>query len=367
MNVKVGDKVRFLNDVGGGTVVKIIDRQSVMVLNEDDFEVPTPVSELVVIEVAADNNLRNNRSSVPEHNPKNQNIDNNNAEDDSNAQEPAPTLTDIFYPMVATDKENADYLREYLAFVQKSNHQGFDIYLINDSNYNVLYSIVTTDADECSESEAVGVLEANTKVQFSTLSMDSVNLIPAYTFHLTFYKKGSFKIKEPLARTIELNPVKFYKETSFVKNEFFDKNAMMIALIDEHAAADSIDNMPEKEFKKLMAEKIKGEKTEHKEFKSGKAIQSQIVEVDLHIHELLDDFRGLSNSEMLEIQMRKFREELDNAMRKGIKKIVFIHGVGAGVLKLEIRKELDRMKKKLDYQDASFKEYGYGATLVRIF
>ena len=116
-----------------------------------------------------------------------------------------------------------------------------------------------------------------------------------------------------------------------------------------------------------MAEKLKGEKTEHKEFKSGKAIQSQIVEVDLHIHELLDDFRGLSNSEMPEIQMRKFREELDNAMRKGIKKIVFIHGVGAGVLKLEIRKELDRMKKKLDYQDASFKEYGYGATLVRIF
>ena len=82
---------------------------------------------------------------------------------------------------------------------------------------------------------------------------------------------------------------------------------------------------------------------------------------------ILDDFRGLSNSEMLEIQMRKFREELDNAMRKGVKKIVFIHGVGAGVLKLEIRKELDRMKKKLDYQDASFKEYGYGATLVRIF
>ena len=366
MNVKVGDKVRFLNDVGGGTVVKIIDRQSVMVLNDDDFEVPTPVSELVVIEAAADSSLRNNRDSAPDQKTKNQQVTNNKADNDD-VQEPAPSLTDIFYPMVATDKENADYLREYLAFVPKSKQQGFDLYLINDSNYNVLYSIVATDADEQSQSEAVGVLEANTKVQFSALAMDSVNLIPAYTFHLTFYKKGSFKIKEPLSRTIELNPVKFYKEASFVKNEFFDKNAMMIALIDEHAAADSIENMTDKDFKKVVAEKLKGERTEHKEFKSEKATQSQIVEVDLHIHELLDDFRGLSNSEMLEIQMRKFREELDNAMRKGIKKIVFIHGVGAGVLKLEIRKELDRMKKKLDYQDASFKEYGYGATLVRIF
>ena len=366
MNVKVGDKVRFLNDIGGGTVVRIIDRQSVMVLNDDDFEVPTPVSELVVIESAADSRLRGSSTENKSEKPKPQSV--TTATDEQEESEEAPiSLTDIFYPPVAIDKENGNYLREYLAFVPKSNQQGFDIYLINDSNYNVLYSIVATDADEQSESEAVGVLEANTKVQFSSLAMDNVNLIPAYTFHLTFYRKGSFKVKEPLARTIELNPVKFYKETSFVKNEFFNKNAMMIALIDEHAAADSIENMSEKDFKKVVAEKLKGEKTEHKDFKSGKAIQSQIVEVDLHIHELLDDFRGLSNSEMLEIQMRKFREELDNAMRKGIKKIVFIHGVGAGVLKLEIRKELDRMKKKLDYQDASFKEYGYGATLVRIF
>ena len=366
MNVKVGDKVRFLNDVDGGTVVKIIDRQSVMVLNDDDFEVPTPVSELVVIESAADSRLRGSSTENKSEKPKSQSV--TPATDEQEESESAPvSLTDIFYPMVATDKDNADYLREYLAFVPKSKQQGFDLYLINDSNYNVLYSIVATDADEQSQSEAVGVLEANTKVQFTSLAMDSVNLIPAYTFHLTFYRKGNFKIKEPLSRTIELNPVKFYKEVSFVKNEFFDKNAMMIALIDEHAAADSIENMTDKDFKKIMTEKLKGERTEHKEFKSGKAIQSQIVEVDLHIHELLDDFRGLSNSEILEIQMRKFREELENAMRKGVKKIVFIHGVGAGVLKLEIRKELDRMKKKLDYQDASFKEYGYGATLVRIF
>ena len=366
MNVKVGDKVRFLNDIGGGTVVRIIDRQSVMVLNDDDFEVPTPVSELVVIESAADSRLRGSSTENKSEKPKPQSV--TTATDEQEESEEAPiSLTDIFYPPVAIDKENGDYLREYLAFVPKSNQQGFDIFLINDSNYNVLYSIVATDADEQSESEGVGVLEANTKVQFSSLAMDNVNLIPAYTFHLTFYRKGSFKVKEPLARTIELNPVKFYKETSFVKNDFFSKNEMMIALIDEHTAVDSVENMTEKDFKKVVAEKLKGEKTEHKDFKSGKAIQSQIVEVDLHIHELLDDFRGLSNSEMLEIQMRKFREELDNAMRKGVKKIVFIHGVGAGVLTLEIRKELDRMKKKLDYQDASFKEYGYGATLVRIF
>ena len=102
-------------------------------------------------------------------------------------------------------------------------------------------------------------------------------------------------------------------------------------------------------------------------FQSPKVNESEILEVDLHIHELLDDFRGLSNSEMVEIQMQHFHQQLNEAMKKGAKRVVFIHGVGAGTLKLEIRKELDRMKGKLDYQDASFKEYGYGATMVRIF
>ena len=46
------------------------------------------------------------------------------------------------------------------------------------------------------------------------------------------------------------------------------------------------------------------------------------------------------------------------------KKIVFIHGVGNGVLKNEIRKALEKKYKWHTFQDASFKEYGYGATMV---
>lgn len=364
MNVKVGDIVRFLNDVGGGKVVGIIDRNTAMVLNDDDFEVPMPKSELVVIESATDNQLRSEHK-----NSINNTLQANNQDDSesNDSQSPTPSIEEIFYPEVAIDKSNGDFLREFLAFVPKKQNQGFELYLINDSNYNVLYNIISTDSEEKSSSEAVGVLEANTKVQISTIATDDINIIPAYTCHLSFYQKGHFKVKEPLSRTIELNPVKFYKETSFVKNEFFNKNAMMIALIDEKAASDSLENMTEKDFKNLINQKKQGSAIEHKEFKSAKATPSQIVEVDLHIHELLDDFRGLSNGEMLEIQLKKFNEELDKALHNGTKKIVFIHGVGAGVLKLEIRRKLDQMKKKLDYQDASFKEYGYGATLVRIF
>jgi dsDNA-specific endonuclease/ATPase MutS2 len=62
--------------------------------------------------------------------------------------------------------------------------------------------------------------------------------------------------------------------------------------------------------------------------------------------------------------MSRFTIALDGAVRSKTKKIVFIHGIGNGKLKYEIRKTLDSKYSRLKYQDASFKEYGYGATMV---
>ena len=86
----------------------------------------------------------------------------------------------------------------------------------------------------------------------------------------------------------------------------------------------------------------------------------------LHIQELADDFANLSNAEILDIQMSRFTTALDGGIIAGTRRIVFIHGIGNGRLKHEILKTLDRKYPKLRYQDASFKEYGYGATMVII-
>jgi len=95
-------------------------------------------------------------------------------------------------------------------------------------------------------------------------------------------------------------------------------------------------------------------------------LQSDIIEVDLHIHELVDITTGLSNADMLQLQLDKFHAVIDeNKNRKG-QKIVFIHGKGEGVLRNEILKLLKSRYKSYYYQDASFKEYGFGATMVVI-
>ena len=95
-------------------------------------------------------------------------------------------------------------------------------------------------------------------------------------------------------------------------------------------------------------------------------IHTEIEEVDLHIEKLTDNYSTLSNAEIMDIQMSKFTIALEGAIRNNIRKIVFIHGVGNGKLKYEIGKALETKYSKYRFQDASFKEYGYGATMVML-
>ena len=88
--------------------------------------------------------------------------------------------------------------------------------------------------------------------------------------------------------------------------------------------------------------------------------------IDLHIDALLDDTRGMSNAEMLQYQLQKFREVMEQYKNKREQRIVFIHGKGEGVLRKAVLDELKRKYPACKAQDASFQEYGFGATLVTI-
>ena len=90
------------------------------------------------------------------------------------------------------------------------------------------------------------------------------------------------------------------------------------------------------------------------------------MEVDLHIHQLTKSVRGMSKHDMLNLQLETAKRQLEFAMRKRIQKVVFIHGVGEGVLKEELYylfKRYDTIK----YYDAEYKKYGLGATEIYIF
>lgn len=89
-------------------------------------------------------------------------------------------------------------------------------------------------------------------------------------------------------------------------------------------------------------------------------------EVDLHIHHLTDSTKGMTNFDMLNMQLDTARRQLEFAIRKRIPKMVFIHGVGEGVLRQELETLFGRYN-NIKFYDADYKTYGLGATEIKIF
>ena len=100
-----------------------------------------------------------------------------------------------------------------------------------------------------------------------------------------------------------------------------------------------------------------------KEKKSKK--EEFVMEVDLHIEKLVQNFRGMSNFDILNMQMDTVKHKLEFAIKNRLPKMVLIHGVGEGVLKSEIEFFLSRYDNVV-FQEANFQKYGFGATEVYI-
>ena len=113
----------------------------------------------------------------------------------------------------------------------------------------------------------------------------------------------------------------------------------------------------------FLKEKIDQSKPKKTLFK--KQNKEVIMEVDLHINQLTKSLKGMDNYDMLNLQLDTAKRKVEFAIQKRVSKIVFIHGVGEGVLKSELQALLNRYPVK--YYDASYKKYGLGATEVYIF
>lgn len=335
--IKIGDKVKFLNAVGGGVVKSFSGKNIANIEDEEGFEVPTLISQLVLVDAGKENETEKRK---PETTGK------------SITRDTVKKETIVIEPV-----NEAAF---YLAFVPENslNPVGGDMkaYLVNGSSYSLLFNYSYVQSGEYATQRS-GKVESGTKLLIDRFSSTELNSLPDFFFQLLYFSYKSKKVEMPIFKLLKINPVKLYKEKSFCANSFFSEKAYLIK-IQNSDFEDQLKGITSKEIQKAIREKQEPKKKEQA------VLKSDLVEIDLHIHELLDDTRGLSNREMLEIQMDTFRERLNEAIKFGTKKIVFIHGVGNGTLKTELRKELSRKFKKYAFQDASFQEYGFGATMV---
>lgn len=340
--IKVGDKVKFLNDVGGGVVTRFLNKNLVMVENYDGFEIPYPILQLL-------------NTSDPELNAGSENQAKQNIQ-----SEIAPKIEIEENPgEIINGKNSPDF---YFCFVPADSQNPLaaeiKLFLVNDSNFTVLYRynhIKTTGFVHIKH----GVVQSNSKLLLESIVQSDLSELPEFGFQLIYFQKNENEWNAPVTKQFRVNPVKFYKESSFQPNQLFKKNAMVLQ-ISPNIFTTEIDKLTEADFQKVVAEK----EQETTEEKITPKRTSDIVEVDLHINELLDNSAGLSNSEILTIQKEKVESEMKAAIQSGVRKIVFIHGIGQGVLKQEVVNILKSKFRKYYFQDASFKEYGFGATMV---
>ena len=345
MKVEIGDKVRFLNEVGGG-IVSRIEGKLVFVEDEDGFEIPIPMFEAVVVEKAA------------AENPK---ISNKVEQNSESISEETDEETD---EEIIEDETLDDFNPEILlAFVTSSmvidNKSKLILYLVNDSNYFCYFQISELNDEGLVMLKHKGISNPNTKLMLEENQIAIYNKV--WVIQLALFKKDRTYIPiQPVSTTINFAPGRFYKPNAFEGNDYFYQSAHLIPLM-KNELLKTVELLTDNDTREIILEKET--KPIQKNFVK-RADTNELLEIDLHIHELIDDIRGLSNAEMLNIQLKKFIEVMEaNKSNKG-KKVVFIHGVGNGTLKTELRKQLEQKYKGIYFLDASFKEYGFGATMV---
>lgn len=340
--MKIGDKVRFLNTTGGGVVKGFQGKDIVLVEDQEGFDIPVLIRETVVIEPAKDIQVKS---------PKPEEVFQVNRQVKEEEYKPEET-------------KEGEQLGVYLAYlpndIKSLSTTNLECYLVNDSNYYLSFNYMNR-TEQGWLSRQVGSIEPNTKLFIEEFDKSEINNIEHVCLQFFAYKKNKeFSLKNAYSVDIRIDTVKFYKLHSFKENDYFEDEAIIYPVVRRDLAEKEL-TISAKEIEEAMKQKERPriQPIEKKEKKP-------ILEVDLHIAELIDNTSGLSSGDMLEYQIKKFNEVMEDNKRNKGQKIVFIHGKGDGVLKNAVLKELKTKYQSAYYQDASFREYGYGATMVTI-
>jgi hypothetical protein len=327
MKLRIGDKVSFLNEKGEGVITRIKDQNTVYVEMPDGFEIPYLIKQLVPIHTELILN------------PEVENIE----------LESENILADSVYFIIEPDHEMPLLANDYR------------FYLFNSSSYQVLFTYSIKD-EEYYQTLKQGQLGSYQKVLLKQVKKNFFKEYVYHKFECLFYKNSHYKSQLPLAEVLFLND-KIISQSTIIQHTEFNNKVYAFLLKENFIEKQIIEkNLSSEDITKLKS--IKEFKQPQKNSVAKQRIKDLTREIDLHIEELIDSHKNLTNYEILSIQLERFEKEMDYCVNNGIKKLITIHGVGNGKLKQEIISILKTIN-GIKFFDASYKEYGYGATEIR--
>jgi hypothetical protein len=214
--MKIGDKVRFLSEVGGGRVSGFQGKNIVLVEDEDGFEIPMQVRDVVVIQ-------------PPSNSPEGERTEQKAAPLESFRKEtpgmvPPPRGSQ---KGATLERREGERLNLYLSFlpdnVKEISSTGFESYLVNDSNYFMQVSLLSADGASW-RMRFCGVVEPNSKLFVEAFDRSEVNDLERLCVQAIAWKQDKpFALKPAITTELRLNLTKFYKLHVFHPNEFFNE------------------------------------------------------------------------------------------------------------------------------------------------
>jgi hypothetical protein len=318
MEIRVGDTVRFLSEKLEGVVSGIVNASTVNVYCEvHGFDIPAAVDDLVVIR------------------PGSKRLE-GTAKDDG-----AP-LTRHLYLAFVPDKFEA---------LAESRHE---LCLVNDTPHAVLFT-VSRHGERGDAGLAAGSCNSGGVVAIGNYSLEELDALHALHVQALFHEQETHAPFPAIDVTVKVRGANLCKGSAYRQAPRIGRVALLRVLDEAEVVPVLLQQAPrEKQENKTPPPPVPS------------PVPGNTLEVDLHADSLLDTLAGMEGRDILEHQLDVFRETMEKyKLRRGFK-IVFIHGKGDGVLRQRLRWELQTKYKRCLHQDASFKQYGYGATLVTI-
>ena len=226
--MKIGDKVRFLSEIGGGRVAGFQGKNIVLVEDEDGFQMPMLISEVVV--VGEEDYDTKHVVEVKAQSTKAA------LQVDLEEKELEPADKPITFKARPEERAGGDKLSAYLAFVpmdvKELSQTRFESYLVNDSNYYLRYVYMTAEGSAWMV-RADGEIEPNTKEYIEEFGREDLNTLEHCCIQLIAYKRDKhYMLKPTVNAQVRIDPVKFYKLHAFRENMFFEQPALIYTIIE---------------------------------------------------------------------------------------------------------------------------------------
>ena len=356
--------MRFLFETGGGIVKGFQGKDIVLVEDENGFSIPMLIRECVVIDTNEYNFEKKTVAPKKEEPKKPVKTTVTALRDEEDDFEPVVT----YRPM---ERREGEKLNVALAFVPVDIKQIsttiFEAYLVNESNYYLSYLYASPTAGGM-KLRAQGIIEPNTKLFIEEFGREQLGELERVNLQFIAFKEEKNYMKKPAVDVeLRIDTVKFYKLHTFnTDSPFFDEPALVYDIVRDDRPVRQVYVEADDLKEALLQKKKEDSRPRHTPQPARKQKADNTVEVDLHIHELLDNTNGMTSGDMLNYQLDVFRKTMDEYRGKKNQRLVFIHGKGEGVLRNALLKELKSKYGSCLSQDASFREYGFGALLVII-